>query len=131
VHDEIGFNYRLPNINAALGGAKMEKQDVIRAAKNIVANRYKEYLANKEVEFVEPLTNTKSNNWLNAIKLDSKLERDNFLQYTNDNGVMTRPIWQLMPSLNMFSKCQSGVLNNAKRLLDTVVTIPSSVPENY
>ena len=125
--DMIGFNYRLPNINAALGCAQMEKIDWILNAKREIASKYQDYFKDKDIRFVKERDNTRSNYWLNTIVLKNKRARDEFLKTTNDNGVMTRPIWRLMNELEMYRNCQCGDLTNAKWLEERVVNIPSGV----
>lgn len=127
VHDEIGYNYRLPNINAALGCAQMEKLEVILKNKKELAVMYERFFENKDMDFVSEPLNSKPNHWLNAIILEDKQERDNFLKYTNEAGIMTRPIWQLMNRLEMFKSCQTTDLSNAYWLEGRVVNIPSGV----
>ena len=127
-HDHIGFNYRMPNINAALGCAQLENLDKYIASKRQVAAEYIEYF--KTVDgidfFVEP-ENTFSNYWLSAVVLKDKEAQLDFLQQTNDNGVMTRPIWELMNRLPMFENCENDGLANTIWFADRVVNIPSSV----
>ncbi|MBC7466798.1 MAG: LegC family aminotransferase [Bdellovibrio sp.] len=125
-HDEIGYNYRLPNINAALGVAQMEYLSEILDNKRKTAMEYKTFFQNSEFEFINEPTDSKSNFWLNAILLKSKTERDQFLQDTNENGVMTRPVWALMNELKQFSAAQTTDLTNAIYLRDHLVNIPSS-----
>lgn len=127
VHDEIGYNYRLPNINAALLVAQLEQLDKFLASKRELAAKYKEFFANENITFVEEPNAASSNYWLQAVLLEDKTARDEFLKYTNTNGVMTRPIWRLMNELEMFRDCQSTELKNAKYLEERVVNIPSSV----
>lgn len=128
VHDHIGYNYRMPNINAALGCAQLEQIDEILTNKRETAENYKNYFAkNKEVEFFSEPENCRSNYWLNAILLKDKQSQQDFLQYTNDNGVMTRPIWELMNKLPMFKDCQTDGLANTIWFADRVVNLPSSV----
>ena len=79
--------------------------------------------------FFKAIDGNKANYWLNAIILDSREDRDKFLEVTNDNKVMTRPIWTLMPKLSMFKDCQTDGLKNSLWLEDRVVNIPSSVPD--
>ena len=129
VHDEIGYNYRLPNLNAALGCAQMELLPKMLEIKREVAQRYREFFAGGDVRFVEPLPGTTANYWLNAIVLGSEEERDAFLQYTNSRDVMTRPVWRLMSRLEMFKDCQHDGLENSRWLEARVVNLPSSVPE--
>lgn len=130
VHDEVGYNYRLPNLNAALGCAQMEKLPQMLAIKADVAARYAEFFEGKDMRFVTTPAGTKANYWLNAIVLDSQSERDAFLQYTNSRDVMTRPIWRLMTHLEMFKGCQQDGLANSLWLEERVVNLPSSVPKS-
>ena len=128
VHDQIGYNYRMPNINAALGCAQLERIDIFLSAKKKLANKWKDFFTQNRVEFVEEIEGSKANNWLNTIILDSKSDRDSFLHYTNKKNVMTRPVWTLMSKLTMFKACQTDDLKNSLWLEDRVVNIPSSVP---
>lgn len=133
-HDVIGYNYRMPNINAALACAQLEQIDEIIQNKRETAEKYKEFFSSLNLKpqttnlyfFVEP-KNSYSNYWLNAVILENREERDDFLKYTNENGIMTRPIWTLMNKLEMFKDCQTDELKNAEWLEDRVVNIPSSV----
>lgn len=127
IHDEIGYNYRLPNLNAALGCAQMETLDVILKNKRDLAEQYIDFFATQKLDFIEELEDSKTNYWLNAVLLKDKEERDLFLKETNENGVMTRPIWALMNKLDMFKVCQSADLSNALWLEERVVNIPSGV----
>ena len=125
IHDEIGYNYRLPNLNAALGCAQMETLDTILKYKRELAERYKDFFTKEEISFVEEAEAATANYWLNAIILNDKTQRDLFLKESNDSGVMTRPIWRLMNRLDMFRSCQSTDLSNALWLEERVVNIPS------
>jgi perosamine synthetase len=125
-HDEIGYNFRMPNINAALGVAQIEKLDQIIQNKRETAELYKDFFQARGIKFQLEPTDSKSNFWLNAIIMKDKEERDHFLKYSNEKGVMTRPIWRLMNKLDMFKNCQSGDLTNAEWLEKRVVNIPSS-----
>tara|TARA_B110001450_G_scaffold220230_1_gene215603 strand:+ start:231 stop:1391 length:1161 start_codon:yes stop_codon:yes gene_type:complete len=129
VHDEIGYNYRMPNLNAALGCAQMERLDEFLTIKAQLANQWDAFFDQNDVRFVRAIDGNKANHWLNALVLNSKEDRDKFLKITNDNGVMTRPIWTLMSKLSMFKDCQSDGLENSLWLEDRVVNIPSSVPD--
>jgi aminotransferase in exopolysaccharide biosynthesis len=126
VHDYIGYNYRLTNINAALGCAQMESLDYLIQLKRNLAEQYKEFFKNTEFEFFTEPSGCRSNYWLNAIITKDKAQRDELLQYTNQNRVMTRPIWELMNRLPMFSDCQTDDLENSIWFADRVVNIPSS-----
>ena len=127
VHDEIGFNYRMPNINAALLVAQLEQLNDFLTAKRKLALKYKEFFSKNDITFIEEAKNSKSNYWLQAILLKDKKQRDEFLEFTNKKGVMTRPIWKLMNELEMFKDCQKNDLKNSKYLEERVVNIPSSV----
>ena len=127
-HDDVGYNYRLPNINAALGVAQMEILNQILECKRELAETYKTFFSSSSVQFVEPIQRSTSNNWLNAVIFNDRSTRDQFLRITNENDVMTRPIWNLMTDLPMYSMCENDGLKNSKWLVDRVVNIPSSVP---
>ena len=127
-HDHIGYNYRMPNINAALGCAQLEHLDEFISDKRATASAYAEYF--KHVDdidfFIEP-DNSFSNYWLNVVILKDRDAQQVFLQETNDSGVMTRPIWELMTRLPMFEHCEHDGLKNTVWFADRVVNIPSSV----
>ena len=128
VHDHIGYNYRMPNINAALGCAQLEQIDNILANKRETAENYKNYFKNNnDITFFTEPDNCKSNYWLNAVLLKDKQTQQEFLQYTNDNRVMTRPVWELMNKLPMFKDCETDGLENTQWFADRVVNLPSSV----
>lgn len=127
VHDHIGYNYRMPNINAALGCAQMEHLQEFVDNKRELAQKYAVYFKNTDIAFFTEPAECKSNYWLNVVLLKDKNARDRFLEETNDAGVMTRPVWQLMNRLPMFKDCQCGDLNNAEWFEARVVNIPSSV----
>ena len=127
VHDEIGYNYRMPNLNAALLVAQFENLEFFLKKKRELALEYKKFFDKMDIKFIEEPLNTKSNFWLNAILLDDLNQRNEFLDFTNKNGVMTRPVWKLMNKLEMFKDCQQADLKNAKYLEERVVNIPTSV----
>lgn len=128
VHDHIGYNYRMPNINAALGCAQLEQIDMILANKRDTAKAYKEFFAQIDgIDFFDEPQGCKSNFWLNAVLLKDKKSQQAFLEYTNDHGVMTRPIWELMNRLPMFKNCETDGLENTYWFADRVVNIPSGV----
>ncbi len=126
-HDEIGYNYRLTNLAAALGCAQIESLDHFVKLKRELAEKYKEFFKTTEWTFFEEPKDCQSNYWLNVILAHDRKERDEILQYTNDNGVMTRPIWELMTDLPMFANCQHDGLENSHWFADRVINIPSSV----
>ena len=127
-HDAVGYNFRMPNLNAALGCAQIQQLDGFLAAKRQVAERYSSFCKDHGVEFVTEPAGARSNYWLNAIILGSKRERDDLLEVTNSAGIMTRPIWRLMIDLPMYSDCQHDGLPMSRWLEDRVVCLPSSVP---
>ena len=142
VHDEIGYNYRMPNINAALGLAQLEQLPDFLNQKQKIALAYKAFFAKKNqipsesicenhpcpsVDFIEGPADSKSNHWLNCILLPNKQERDAFLKATNEAGVMTRPVWQLMNDLEMFKDCETDGQENARWIAERLVNMPSGV----
>ncbi len=128
VHDEIGYNYRMPNLNAALLVAQLEKLDEFLESKRELALKYEEFFSEvDDIDFIKEPKNSKSNYWLQSIIVKDVQNRDEFLDFTNKNGIMTRPIWKLMNELEMFKDCQCSSLDNSKYLEQRVVNIPSSV----
>lgn len=127
-HDHIGYNYRMPNINAALGCAQLEHIEDFVANKRATAAAYRNCFSGvDDIDFFVEPDNARSNYWLNAVLLPNRKEQQAFLQYTNDNGIMTRPIWELMNRLPMFEHCETDDLSNTFMFADRVVNIPSSV----
>jgi perosamine synthetase len=162
IHDEIGYNFRMPNINAALGLAQLEQLLYLLESKRKVANTYKEFFNNFDftsndtarsarrpatmqplppqpfnpstnilfnpstIHYIPEPPHSHSNYWLNCILMPSRKERDAFLKYSNENGVMTRPAWELMNRLSMFINAQCGVLSNSEWIANRLVNIPSS-----
>ena len=126
-HDETGYNYRMPNINAALLLAQLEKIDIFLENKRKLVELYAKFFEDEEIKFVTEPGNSRSNYWLNAIILENKAQRDKFLECTNANGVMTRPVWVLMNKLPMFKGAFCMPLKNAEYLEERVVNIPSGV----
>ncbi|MBB1402327.1 LegC family aminotransferase [Pseudoalteromonas sp. SG45-1] len=126
-HDEIAFNYRMPNINAALGCAQLEQLNGYIKNKRALASLYQSELISSELEFVVEPLGAHSNYWLNAVICPSKQYRDEMIAHTNQAGIMTRPVWQLMHTLPMFKNALRGPLVNSINLADRLVNIPSSV----
>jgi aminotransferase in exopolysaccharide biosynthesis len=124
-HDAVGYNYRMPNINAALGCAQLENLEIMLKNKRQTAMEYKKFFHNTDIAFFDEPVDCKANFWLNAIILPTHEKQQEFLAITNDNGIMTRPIWKLMNRLPMFDSCQCGDLENAEWFADNVVNIPS------
>lgn len=128
VHDYIGYNYRCPNLNAALACAQLEQLEDFIAIKRQTAEEYRQYFSNSEnIEYVKESKNSRANYWLNAVLLKDNNERDLFLKETNDNGVMTRPVWALTHRLEMFKHCLHDGLPNSIDIEKRLVNIPSSI----
>lgn len=127
LHDELGYNFRMPNLNAALACAQLEQLPEFLSNKRILATEYASFFKEKGINFRTELPNTKANYWLMCIELENKQERGLFLKTTNQNSVMTRPIWQLMFKLPMYAHCQKDDQKNALFLEERIVNIPSSV----
>lgn len=126
VHDQIGYNYRLTNVNAALGVSQMEYLEKILDNKKETAKLYQKFFKDIEIEFFTEPEDSKANYWLNSVILKNRDERDAFLEYSNNNGIMTRPIWRLMNKLKMYKNCFAANIDNSQWLEDRVVNIPSS-----
>ena len=129
VHDQIGYNYRLPNINAALGCAQLEKLPAYIKSKRELAKRYQTVF--EKVDGVRIFTESKEahcNYWLNVLLLDEKFysEQDSILKITNNNGIMTRPVWKLLPKLPMFKNSPKMNLSVAESLERRLINLPSS-----
>lgn len=127
VHDEVGYNYRMPNINAALGCAQLEQLERFIEAKRELAHRYADQLSGSDMQFITEPEGCRSNYWLNAVICADRMQRDALIKTTNAKGVMTRPIWTLMNRLPMFAECIKGDISNAEWLEERVVNLPSSV----
>jgi aminotransferase in exopolysaccharide biosynthesis len=125
-HDELGFNFRMPNLNAALACAQLEQLDGFLENKRNLAKEYNTFFSDKGIKFRTETPDTKANYWLMSVELENKQERDVFLKETNENNVMTRPIWQLMFRLPMYQDCQKDEQINALFLEERIVNIPSS-----
>lgn len=126
-HDELGYNFRMPNLNAALACAQLEQLSSMLKNKRELALLYQDFFSSQGISFRAELPNTKANYWLMCVELKNKEERDLFLNETNSNKVMTRPIWQLMYRLPMYQYCQRDEQKNAEFLEERIVNIPSSV----
>jgi perosamine synthetase len=127
VHDDIGYNFRMPNLNAALACAQLEQLDCFIQNKRALALDYNDFFKTKGINFRTELPNTKANYWLMCLQLDNKKEKDIFLKETNENKVMTRPIWQLIFKSPIYSRFQRDAQENALYLEERIVNIPSSV----
>ncbi|WP_330205285.1 DegT/DnrJ/EryC1/StrS family aminotransferase [Cyanobacterium sp. DS4] len=129
-HDQIGYNYRLPNLNAALGVAQLEQLPKFLEKKRQLADKYRQVFQNIEgISFFSEREYAKSNYWLNVLLLDTNYihERNDLLQLLNDNGIMTRPVWTLMNKLPMFKNSPKMDLTQAEKIVSCLINIPSSV----
>ena len=127
-HDEVGYNYRMPNLNAALACAQMEQLDFFIKHKRQLAAAYKKFFEKSgDIVFVNESENARSNYWLNTVILPDRKTRNTFLEETNNAKIMTRPAWNLLHSLPIYANCQTDGLKNAEWLADRIVNIPSSV----
>lgn len=127
IHSELGYNFRMPNLNASLACAQLEQLDLYLKKKRILANDYDIFFKSKGVKFRKETENTKANYWLMCVELENKKERDRFLKYSNEQRVMTRPIWQLMFRLPMFKNYFRDSQQNAIFLEKRIVNIPSGL----
>jgi aminotransferase in exopolysaccharide biosynthesis len=126
-HDITAYNYRMPNINAALACAQMEQLQGFLEDKRHIAGLYKAFFSNTPFTFIDEPENARSNFWLNAILLNGPEQRNEFLKITNSNGIMTRPAWKLMPDLPMYKNSLSENIDNARFIEERLVNLPSSV----
>lgn len=127
VHDAVGYNYRLPNLNAALGCAQLEQLPSFLASKRALAGRYSDFFKGSDLRFIVEPDDCCSNYWLNGVICQDRAQRDALLKSTNGAGVTTRPIWRLMTRLPIFAAALRGTLENAEWLEERVVNLPSSV----
>jgi aminotransferase in exopolysaccharide biosynthesis len=126
-HDMIGYNYRMPNLNAALLCAQLDKLESFISNKRQTATKYQAWCQQNGIQFISEPEHAKSNYWLNAILVKDKEEQQKFLEYANAQGVMSRPVWALLNELPMFKNCFAMPQANAEWLSDRLVNIPSSV----
>lgn len=127
IHDLIGYNYRMPNLNAALACAQLEQLGIFIEKKRDYAKKYQDFFESLAISFVHEPDYARSNYWLNAIILPDRTMRDEFLKLTNEAKVVTRPVWRLLNKLDMYKRCQTDNLTNAQWLEERLVNIPSSV----
>lgn len=127
VHDELGYNFRMPNLNAALACAQLEQLEGFLQNKRNLAKQYESFFKTEGIKFRTETPDTQANYWLMCVEMENKTDRDLFLKVTNENATMTRPIWQLMFRLPMYAHCQKDNQKNALFLEERIVNIPSSV----
>ena len=128
VHDELAFNYRMPNINAALGCAQLEQLSGFIEAKRELAMAYKAFLADSDWQFIDEPEACCSNFWLNAVQCQNRSQRDALLNHLHSHGILSRPSWTPMHLLPMYASCVRGELPQTAHLFDTLVNLPSGVP---
>jgi len=126
-HDDVGYNFRMPSLNAAIGLAQLEYFDSTLENKRETAHLYENFFEALDIKFITEPNNTKSNYWLNAILFDNRKQRDEFLAYSNKHGVQTRPAWTLLHTLPPYRHCQHTDMSNAEYIVDRLVNIPSSI----
>ncbi len=126
IHDEVGYNYRMPNVNAALGCAQLENLDRVIENKIETARLYKDFFSSIGIPFITAHKDSRSNYWLNAILFANKQERDDFLAFANERKIFARPAWRQLNLLSMYSGCQTDDLTVTKEICDRLVNIPSS-----
>ena len=124
-HDEVGYNYRLPNLNAALGVAQMESLSGFVSEKRDLAAAYQQWGSENSVQFVKESINVQANYWLNTLVAEDKQARNEWLRQTNELGVMTRPIWDPMHYLDINKSFVTDSMGNTKYLFDRLVNVPS------
>jgi len=129
-HDELAYNYRMPNINAALLCAQLEQLDNFLANKRTLARSYDQFFNDLGIKVRTESDESKVNYWLICLELKNKEERDHYLNFLNENQIMTRPIWQLMYKLPMYKDCFRDHQKNAQFLEDRIINIPSSYRKN-
>ncbi|HAV2162196.1 TPA: LegC family aminotransferase [Enterobacter cloacae] len=128
-HDEPGFNYRMPNLNAALGCGQMERLDSFITQKRGLAQRYEKFFAGSEFNFVKEPEYAQSNYWLNAVICENLDARNEMLAQMNEDKVMVRPIWKLMHRLPMFEHAMRDELKNSEQIEARLINLPSSPME--
>ena len=126
-HDQIGFNYRMPNLNAAIGVAQMKQLPKFLSAKRKLSKKYFDWGQKNNYKFVQESKDCKANYWLNVLLTRNLTERNQFLEATNKKKIMTRPAWSPMHTLKMYEKNPKGDLKNTNWLYERLVTVPSGV----
>ena len=128
VHDELAFNYRMPNLNAALGCAQLEQLTGFIKTKRELAMAYKAFLADSDWQFIDEPEGCQSNFWLNAVQCQNRSQRDALLNHLHSHGILARPSWTPMHLLPMYASCMRGALTQTAHLFDSLVNLPSGVP---
>ena len=131
VHDAVGFNYRMPNLNAALGISQFEKLNTILSEKRLIASCYENFFNSSDVKFFKEPSMCKSNYWLNAIICDEPRQREELISETHAKEIYTRPAWDLLCDLPPYKTSIRGELTNAKYLVDRLLNLPSGPPRRH
>lgn len=131
LHDEVGFNYRLPNLNAALGIAQFGSIEHALVCKRKLALNYRQWSHDHDRDMIAEQAGTVANHWLNALICDSAEERNQLLEYTCRHGVLTRPVWVPMHRLRMYEHCLHGTLDDTEWAASHILNLPSSVPHGW
>lgn len=126
-HECVAYNYRMPNLNAALGCAQLEQLDSFLEDKRLLASEYEHFCAAQNISFMVEPPESRANYWLNAIFVEDQSARDAFLALSNAQSVQTRPVWSLLPLQPMFMNCRCADISIARNISETLVNIPSSV----
>ena len=129
-HDEVGYNYRMPNINACIGVAQLESFEDILLAKKELAFHWEQFFNLEGFPVIKGRKEDDKNNWLIAIRMENKSQRNEFLEYTNSHGISSRPIWTLMSDLPMYHNAVCDELKTSRCLADTVINVPSGIPSH-
>lgn len=127
LHDQIGYNFRLPNLNAAVGVAQMEQLPQLLERQRRLADSYREFFATSDIEFLTEPTNSVSNYWLNSIKLASREQHDRFLEQANAAGIMARALWRPLHQQKIYQHCWHDSMQQTNDLYARVVNLPSSI----
>lgn len=130
-HDRVGFNYRMPNLNAALGLAQLENIESILKSKRLLANAYKNFLKDSNVKFVVEKKNSKSNYWFSTILFENAYDRTDFLELAYEKNVMCRPVWKSINENEMYKNHEIFELKNSNDLINRLVNIPSGPKNNF
>tara|TARA_B100001173_G_scaffold311060_1_gene327243 strand:+ start:304 stop:1440 length:1137 start_codon:yes stop_codon:yes gene_type:complete len=125
-HDSLGYNFRMPNVNACIALAQLESFSSIVESKKEIFIKYQKFFDSSSIKLINPIDSNLWNHWLFSVCLDNREERDEFLKYTNENSVMTRPIWNLLFKLPMYENCFRDDQKNSLYLEERIVNIPSS-----
>lgn len=131
IHDELGFNYRMPNLNASLGITQLNKLQKFLSLKRKLASQYRIFFENSNYKFIDEPEHCRSNFWLNAIECNSEREKIKFIEETNKQGIFSRPLWKLLHKLAYLEKFQTFQLENSEYFEKRVVCLPSSVPNEW